>query len=485
MKKFIALAVVICMLIANCLMLSSCGKVSEKDFLKDPKACIGAALKNTMSAFFEDNMKLAQVLKNTVEKGSYGVYFESDDLMGGELTRIDATVYQDVKDQKSVVDIAAKYNGETLSARAYSDKNGIAVGSESVLGNSDVYALNYGTFIEKFKGSELSTLLYMDDETAAEMVKIVEEIQKNINAAPNTTADELKALSDELYAQMDPGVTSKKLETEGGKSVDCVVVTTFLYNENIKRIYNHVIDYAASKSEELTEDAKTELDEVIKEFDESVYVNLLTEIYVSKKTNKVEQIAVKGYIGDKTDGDAESLPVDLKVVFTDTNIIMDFNTVNSDDDSNVSVDITVNKEEKETENIYTFKIDAASGSVSLNVLNAKITVADNGDFSVEGDVVEDADEGTRYKASAKGNVKKEKDKITVEVTSVTYNSVTVSFKLGIVISAAEVPAMPQTTKDIVDITAEDVQNIMTDVQNSKLGRIIYEIEMNGEQTEEF
>ncbi len=478
MKKFIALAVVACMLVANCLMFTSCGKVSEKDFNKDPVASISDAYSNTMTGFFDDNMQLAQVLAKTKENGSFGVYFESNDLMGGDLTRVGTTVYHNAKDQRSVVDVEAVYSGETLFARGYADKNGIAVGSEAILGNSDVYALNYSTFTEKFKDSYLASLFELDAEAADEIVKIVKEMQNSINTAPETTAEELEALTNQLYSLLDPAVSSEKIPTENGKDTDCVVITTQLYNDNIKKIYNHVIDYSASKSRELTEEARTELDMGIVEFDKAVFVNFIAKTYVSKKTNEIVKFTVNGELSEKTeDGiQGEKIPVDLAVEFTDTLILANFETVNLDDESTVKAKLEIGKEKKKAENIYTVKLDTANGSVSLNQINAKITVADNGDFSVEGDVLEDSDENTRSNVALKGNVKKEAEKITIEITSATYNSVTVSFKLGIVISSADAPAMPENAKDIVELTEGQLVDIVNGVSESALGKLIFQAE---------
>ena len=95
-----------------------------------------------------------------------------------------------------------------------------------------------------------------------------------------------------------------------------------------------------------------------------------------------------------------------------------------------------------------------------------------GEFEIKAD----ADfEGEKINAAIKGSAAAEKDSAKLSITSLTYGDVTLNFDLSVTFNkTAEIPARPTDVKDVLELDENDFMEIMMEISESPLGKIIAE-----------
>lgn len=468
MKKILSLVLVLCMLAASCVFLASCSKVSAKKVEADPQATLSEAIQNTSNNFFTDDANAGKVLNDALKSGAFTVSFESADLMGGDLTKISETIYVDSENQKYVSDTNVTYGGEDLSARIFLDKNGLMLNSEAILGSNKTLAVNLATFADKFDESALVELFGLDEETVGTVNEVVATLKTALEKSAQTNEESAKALANEYLALLKQNIAEEKLENADGKKVKHVVVTYTLNNETVKAFAEKAMAQM-DLGDELNTEAKASLDEMIKEMNETVAIDLSVKLYINTKTNAVTKIAVSGTVTDKEDNTAAT--VAGEIAFSDTEIKLTANVSGIEDP--ITAEVKLTKEEADGTVTYKLTVNGSSGSVSVNVLNASYSYTkSSGAIVLSADIINE--DNKRTSATLNGKLTVTSDEASLEFTSLKLDEETLNFKL--LISAkkvSEIPATPTDAKDIVTMTQGEWVDVMNEFQNSKLGKMIF------------
>ncbi len=470
MKKFLSAALVLCMLFGACIMFSSCGKVAEKDLEKNPSEALDEALSNTYSDFFEDELGIYEVLKKTDEKNSVELYFESDDLMGKDLTRVSATLYSDLKNTKYVFDASAAYKGDTLNARINLDKEGVVVSGKSLFGADSAYALKYDSLINKLESSDLGKLLQIDAQTADDIADIFTKVKETLDKSKKESLDDYEDMMNKIFGELlKQAVSEEKIENADGKNVSCVVVSYTVNNETIQAVISHVIDTYYGDAKSSIEDAiGMSFADFYKEMNASVEIDLTAKLYINKKANTVAKITLDGKVLDKTEASG-SAKVSAVVMLSEEKISLK-GEVKADDET-ASIDLVLEKKVDGKNITYTLKADAGTGSTSINVLNAELALTKDGALTLNADVYNDGDSRTTFNVNGKFEV--EKKSVKFEINEVKTKDATVKFTLGLVITAdADIPEAPADAKDILTLTEKELTDMLDDIAESPIGKMI-------------
>ena len=465
MKKILSLVLVLCMLVTSCVLFSSCAKVNTKDIEKNPQATLNEAFENMSSDFFTDDADMGKVIKKALESGAVTLSFESEDLMGGMLTKISETVYMNEKDKKIVSDTAVTMGGEELAARIFFDKSGIAINSEAILGSNKTLAIKLATLSEKLENSFLATMMELEAEDMAEVKDTIEQIKIAYESGFEEDKKEAEKFANELYKLLGQTVSTETVELPDGKKVKCAVASYSITNDTLEAFLKKAYEkYAPDDA-----DADEAVGEMLASLDEAIELNVTAKVYINQKTNKVVKMGIGGSVTAKEVDETATLALDL--LFTDKEITVSLDV--TDIEEPVSIDAKLTKEEADGTVTYKLSVDATSGSVTVNGINASYSYTKKtGDIALNLDIYNDGDE--RIAIELKGKITVTKDEAKIEFTSLKFADTTVAFKLTVGFKAtAEIPEVPTDAKDVMDLTEEDWTEIMTEFQGSKLGSLIF------------
>jgi len=223
----------------------------------------------------------------------------------------------------------------------------------------------------------------------------------------------------------------------------------------------------------MTDELKASFDEMIAEVDESVEIFLYLKTYINRKENRVDKIVLDGNIKNKENAD-EEIKLSAEVTFSDTQIKVKAGAEITKEES-VSVEITLNKEKTKESTTYSLSVKADTGSVEIDLLNATYTQATDGNIKLKADVYNGVYD--RAKLELSGKLEVTKAEIKLQFNSITVNEETHTFKLTLGAKAtSEIPAASENAKDIVTLTEDELIEILGEIENSELGKLITGIE---------
>ena len=104
MRKFLSLALAVCLLVSSCLILGSCSQVNEEKMKKDPASVLSTAMENTTAQFFKDTANINPIIAKAMKSGSLSVSLEAELLKEANIGKITETIYMNEKDKKFVSD---------------------------------------------------------------------------------------------------------------------------------------------------------------------------------------------------------------------------------------------------------------------------------------------------------------------------------------------------------------------------------------------
>ncbi len=471
MKRFLTLMLTVSLLLTSCVMLSSCDSgITKKDFEENPQEALAEAVQNTGAAFFADDMQILPVLQETMKKGKLSVVFESQDLMGGALTKIGETLYFDEADQKLVSDTLLTVSGEDMTARVFLEKTKLAFNSSALLGSDKTFFVDLQALFDQLK--EEGILDEMPDAAG------------EAGAQANTLMTELKALLEkidaesvaEIYRLLKQEIGTEKLALTDGGEAACITVSYTLNNETVKAVIEYVIEMIEDGT--LKTEAKEEFLEVYGEFDANVKLNMIAKTFVNSKTNQVEKISLEGELANPEDAE-EKIPVSLTVTFSETQILAAFRT--EEENEAITAEIKQTKEEKDGKTVYTASVSGGSGSVTVNVLTFTYTYEKStGNVVLKLDVMSEEVEDERQIIELTGNVKVDQKSAKIAFTSLKFNSVTVTFNLTFAFETVdEIPAVPADAKDIMALTEDEAADLLTQIEQSPLGSLLFALDQPG------
>ncbi len=478
MKKLLSLLLVLCML-TGCAVLSSCGScaapLSTKDVENDAQGVLSGALNSTTSLFFSDNAGMAPVVAESLNSGSFAFAFEGAEADFGMNIKLAETLYFNRKNHQYVSDTSILLGEEELAARIFVDKTGIALSSESILGNKNTLAVNFGTLIAGLDSGFIKDLLTASGsgaEDIAEIKKILNIVKTEYEALFAENASETsKNEANAILALMNQVASEETIKNENGDDIQCVVVSYTLTNSAYKAILNKMIaDFG------LTGDMKAEAEAAVEEMLAATTINLSQKIYINKATRQAEKLSLNGTVVT-TGEEAASSEINAELVFGTTE--MKFTLSANDGDKTYTANVVLTKEETDSNVTYKLVVNADDGTgVTVNFLNLDYTYTKGtGAVLLSASIYDGTTE--RLKVSMTGNIAVTKTDAKIEITSVTVADETVNFKLSVAFSKnAEIPARPADTKDIATLTEEEWQTIIMDaMEKGILGQIMGQPEL--------
>ena len=464
MRKLLSFTLVLCLLLSTCLVMASCSKVSEDKMKKDPASVLSSAMQNTSAQFFKDTANINPVIAKTMQSGSLSISLEAELLEEFSVGKITETIYMNEKDKKIVSDTLVNYDGEDLTARLFVDENGIIVNSESIIGNGNSYGLFPATLAEKFTSSELAEIMGLTEaEDIAEVNEVLSTVADAYKKAFETDKKDSNELSNKLLATMEMTVSEQQIPTEGGKGIDCVVASYKFTNATCEAYLKLMMEEMNVTDEELS----TSIDEAIADMKEEIDVDLTISVFVNAKKGNCEKMTVTGTFSEESM--KKPAEIDASITFSATAITVSVDVTVDEEVTTVTADLT----KEETKEGVTYQLTVKVKQSGTSVTFAEMTVdyiKSSGDFTITVELPETIEEDVVIK----GKITSEKNIATISVNSVKYDNVEVELKLDITFNAtAEIPKTPADVKDVVDLTAEDIEKLMEDFQNSKLGVLIF------------
>ncbi len=502
MKKFLSILLALTMLLACASALTSCSDVNENDMEKDPSQTITDAVDKSTSAFFSDEAGLGEVLKKAAEKGKYTVSFKSDDLLGGELTKISETIYADKKANSVVSETSVTYKGNKLSATIYGNKDSVAFESESILGNDNALMVNFDKFISEFKKSDIAKLLNLDKESIKAITSSLESALSESDLDEKEMQEKIEKFYDDLIKLMDQSVSTEKHEGPDGKEKDYVVSTYTIDNKSLQDILEFFYDYVMDQIGDIElpegtdlDDLEKEFKELLKEIDDHMDIDIEIKMYIESKSGAFYKLTVDGdmtiiteefdYEYDMEKGEIESTlvstdEIDVKLdgefVITENEISLTANILADGEEleEEYKIEAVLGKEVDDGNVKYDLSVTVGVGSTSIDVIDATYEYENNGDITIEIKLPKELMQSEKsLKIVLRGNIEVEKKSATITFDELKVGDEKYRFEFVVEIEAVDsIPQFPNDAKDIVEISEEEWEEIVNDIQNSDLAEII-------------
>lgn len=467
MKKFLSLTLSLLVLAIACLSLASCGNaVDENTVKKDPQAAIMNAMTNTANAFYTDDAKINPIIAKALTGGSFSASFESKTLLG-DLSKISQTLYMSEKDQRIVSDTLVTYAGKNYSGRLFLDENGVILSSEALLGSKKSLSLNLDSFFDRFADSELAAALGMN---TSEVREALAEMKTMLDDAKNDAEDdgEMKAKLDELLRTLGQTVASGTTENANGEAVECVTVTYTVTNETLEALFDKIVAFYAETGED-ADDLALQLDNVIAELNATLTLEADYVLYIEMATGRLIKTEFT-LDGQSLDSENESFAANFTILYSDTEISVSVE-IYAGGSMISGINATVKKTVEDSLCTYALSVSMTEDGKTEKLLDGAYTYnTESGDIRITADIHSG---GETLSFEIGGKILVSKDAATIEFNSLTYADFTINFKLTFSFDAnAEIPAAPTDAKDIVTLTADDVEILMSEIQKSELGKLL-------------
>ncbi len=454
MKKLLSILLVISMFVSSCILFTGCDKVKLKDIESKPYETITVATQKTMAQFFTDDTKIGKTIKQTMYKGATTVSFESKSLLDEiGIKKISDTVYSDVPNKKTAHDILVNYYDENLSARLFVDKNGILINSEDILNNKNTYGIFPETLASKFKTSVFASTLF-EGQNLDEIVDILEEFRDVYKEAFENNEENEKA----EFIKITNLLKQQIFEEEIDKN-DYIVIKYEISNSTLKSIYDEY-------KNDLIEEAPG-FNDPFAELDESAEIYLSVKSYLNKKTALYDKTVISGFITqDKTNS-----IINACITYAADKMTFDFSVVSGKDEA--SLKSVLNKEITDSTVKYVMDMTVRENDVSKEIKPFTYTYTkESGDFTVDLDLRDLVDDKEAL-ITLSGNLKNSAEDAEITIKSIKYDLTTIFFDLTFKFEPNKsMPETPAEAKDVIDLTEDDLMNIMEGIQNSKLGKAI-------------
>ncbi len=473
MKKALSLLLVFAMLLSSMLLLSSCDRISVNSVSKAPAKTLSKAYSNTMSSFFGDGIGLYELLNKNARKSAFEIYFESEELLGNDISRIDATIYTDQDASRRVLDASISYKGEPLSARLFTDNSGIILESESMLGENGPIGLFYDSFIEKFEDSALAAFLGLEPEDAAEIIDTVREFKDSLNEDKSENAKLLLELSEDIMKTFKQAVTAEEV-TVGEDKISCIVLTYEINNQTLSsalyQVYNVLFKpYDSSRNFRML------IEQIISELDKAYKYELIAKVALSASDNEMVSISIGGKVTEIAYYNPEldtylqrEGEISLGASFGSNKIELVY--TGKFDADEYSLSLILEKSVSKSDTVYGIRLNAKENNKSIEIANAKLMFDKDGKFEIEIKLY-DLDT-TLLDISLLGTYKITRNKAKFEFLSAKSGDSSVEFKLGMAFDKSpDVPKAPSEPEDIIDLKKSDLEKLAESFKNSEIGKL--------------
>lgn len=404
-----------------------------------------------------------------------GVALKSEELLSTPLS-LSTTIYTDAKKDLLMADVDLDYLGKDISAFLWSDKDGVGLKSESLLGTPDALRLNYASFEEKFEDSGLYKLLGMDGAVAGTPLSILKQAIETMQTSTKKLEDEGRDLVNRVFEALDQSVAKENVTTADGKEVSHLVTTLSLTDANLRAVCE-IIKEELNAEESFTSEEKeswsNQLDEIADGLDETMDLNITLKIFILPKKNRITKITLEGKLTSSfgaTDmlplgesGSASSaVELNASLDFSATEIALDVDMVM--DGRDVSFDVAIVKDSSKKSVTYELSATAGLLSVTVDLLNATFTYEKStGDITLELDVMQT--ESSRNKITVGANLKVEKNAFALSLSSAKLGNKTINFGkqnvISITVKALDtLPSIPNKSTDVMNLTENEWMEII-------------------------
>ncbi len=455
MKRYATLLLTLCLLVGAVLLITGCDKVSEKDVRKDPAAVLTEATDNTLTEFFADAPDILGVLAKALEDGKLSVSLAGEDIFDSDEISVKETLYFNAKNDLIISDTEVMIEGKTLAAQLFINKQRILAQSESLLGDDTVYGLDYQTFVDDFKGSDLADALGVDNDTAREITDFVEELLKSLEESKDTAAKNEQLVKD-IFAQLSPEVREETFATDADSETDGIVLTLTLDNKSLDKIVDLICDALPESIAEIDGESIVDMiKDAYEELDDEVEIDMTVEIYFVAKTNTLAQILVDGTIEESYGNDKYDIEAEIRFGANEIELSFDLRV----DNDKIAFDAVIERENTDKELVYEITAKAKNGSYSVDLFGLEITYEkESGDWEIALSV---DDGGTQDVLSLEGNLAVKKDKsMTLTVTQIKTDGekikpeITISAEVG-----AKAPSVPKDFTNVLELDERDLEKI--------------------------
>ncbi len=492
MKKILPMLLVLSMLVAGCLLLSSCSGVTEAKAEKDPVDAIGSAMDNAFTSFFEEEKDLAAINKKAADKGSLNIVLATDMLPDGKLYELNETLYLDLKGSNVVSETKLTIAGTSYRASIFGNKESLALKSESILGTKDTFKITFDRFLAEFKDSDLAKSLNLDAETADEILKIAETITKAFDEKdPIIPKKDMEKLTKEMLEILKQEIKSETL-TVDGKEVTCVVMTYSINNENFAELVEFYLqllkDYdLLSMFGEVEMDMEIDemLGTIVDDLNETAELDMSLALYINGKTGGLVQANLDINIEPIADPDlpaeyaSDPVEISLALTVSEKKMVLEGDIYADGEEAQLTVEIA--KAKKDDKISYTFTAGMRQGNVHIDFLDATYAYdKKTGDITFDGFIA--VDQSDRISFELKGLCEIKDDSYTISLKSFAVmngKEELFNFKtdrnneLSVTVSAVkEIPAVSEDAIDIMDMDEKAWSEFVENIQKSELGQLI-------------
>ncbi len=500
MKKLLTVLLILATLITCIFLFSSCDSVSKWEMEKNPNQTLNGALEKSLSNFFSDESGFNKVLQKAENKGKYTISFESNDLMGGELTKISETLYTDKKNNQAVSKTQIVYNGEKFSATLYGKNDNLALQSESLFGNDTTLLLNSKTFLKDFDDSGLVEYLALDSETVDQVLSFYESLLEDSKLEDKEKKEKIDKMYNDIYAMMDQTVSREMVEGPDGRDRYYIVTTYSIENKNAKEICEYLFEMYLEEMEAYddtnAETIEKEFDEFIDEFDDHIEIEIEAKVYIDafegtlymatfegevvilESNNVVESFndTTGEYMTDVVGTKETYLEIDGKFKITDDQISLkcDLSIESDAEEQEIEFEAELNKEVKKGNVTYDLLVTIGTDSVNVEFIDAVYEYEKDGDIKITIKLPKEVvGESTPNKIIIEGNAKVERESAKIKFDTVKYGDERIEFDLIFTVEAVDnIPEFPEEAEDIVDVSKKEWEDIVTKIMNSDIGNLI-------------
>ncbi len=496
MKKFLSIFMILVMLLTSVTLLASCSKVSEDDMEDDPYEVLNNAMDQSLNAFFSDEAGVNNVLKKASEKGKYKISFESDELMGGEITKITEIIYSDKKNNQFVSETDIVYNGEKLSAKLFGNGESIALQSNSIFGSNIAILFDPETFARSFPNSAMAELMELTYEDSREIVDMMNKLFNEEMLDAEKREEYTKELYEDLINMMDQSVSTEKMENYDGKETEYIVTTYSIDNKSVKKMVERLYEYVLDMSElyELSgeydiDEIQAEFDELILQIEEKTDIDIEIDIYVEAKTGNLYMFEVDGdvevvedrydYYYDEYTGEVDTVfthsdtvysSIKAEMMFTDD--LITFEAKITSNEETVKIDADIEKEVDDGDVTYELSVKVGTDSVNINLINASYEYEEDGDITIKINIPKEV-AGEAIRIVITGSLEVSKDEVELTFDSLKVGDEKFKFKLVLSAEAVDsIPEFPEDAEDIVDLSKADWEELIDKIENSDFVKFI-------------
>jgi hypothetical protein len=231
---------------------------------------------------------------------------------------------------------------------------------------------------------------------------------------------------------------------------------------------------------------REDIDEALKQMNETVQIDLRLDLNINKKAGVLASVVLSGdcKVANEYTEEVENYTLSASAVFSDTKISFDldaacgaeciggeFVITKSEADGVITYDATASTyetdEDGKTDTQTPFALKYAytkdTGAFTLTVVTEEQSY-------IFGEPV-----GDPIKTTIKlgGIIKVDKEGAHIEFNTVSFKDFSISFKLAFIFNKnADIPARPSDAIDVVSMTEEQLEEIMAEVSESPLAKII-------------